>query len=165
MENNIEQFSYLFAIALIIIYTFSLFFIFLYSLSQLYLLRNYLNFQKTKIELNPPKQISWEQLPKVTIQLPIFNEVYVIEQLLTSISELNYPKEKLEIQVLDDSDDESVSLTEALISKIKKKRIDIIHLRREIRTGFKAGALKEGLKSAKGTFVAIFDADFLPKKD
>jgi len=165
MENNIEQFSYLFAIALIIIYSFSLFFIFLYSLSQLYLLRNYLNFKKTKKKLNPPTQIPWEQLPEVTIQLPVFNEVYVMEQLLTNISKLNYPKEKFEIQVLDDSDDESVPLTKALISKIKKKGINIIHLRRKIRTGFKAGALKEGLKSAKGTFIAIFDADFLPEKN
>ena len=126
MENNIEQFSYLFAIVLIIIYSFSLFFIFLYSLSQLYLLRNYLNFQKTKKKLNPPKQIPWEQLPEVTIQLPVFNEVYVMKQLLTNISKLNYPKEKLEIQVLDDSDDESVPLTAALISKIKEKGINII---------------------------------------
>lgn len=165
MENNIEQFSYLFAIALIIIYSFSLFFIFLYSLSQLYLLRNYLNFKKTKKKLNPPTQIPWEQLPEVTIQLPVFNEVYVMEQLLRNISKLNYPKEKFEIQVLDDSDDESVPLTKALISKIKKKGINIIHLRRKIRTGFKAGALKEGLKSAKGTFIAIFDADFLPEKN
>ena len=165
MENNIEQFSYLLAIVLIIIYSFSLFFIFLYSLSQMYLLRNYLNFQKIKKELDPPKKIPWEQLPEVTIQLPVFNEVYVMEQLLTNISNLNYPKEKLEIQVLDDSDDESVPLTDALISKIKEKGIDIIHLRRKIRTGFKAGALKEGLKSAKGTFIAIFDADFLPEKD
>ena len=108
MENNIEQFSYLLAIVLIIIYSFSLFFIFLYSLSQLYLLRNYLNFKKIKKELDPPKKIPWEQLPKVTIQLPVYNEVYVMEQLLTNISELNYPKQRLEIQVLDDSDDESV---------------------------------------------------------
>ena len=165
MENNIEQFSYLFAIVLIIIYSFSLFFIFLYSLSQLYLLRNYLNFQKIKKKLNPPKQIPWEQLPEVTIQLPVFNEVYVMEQLLTNISKLEYPKDKLEIHVLDDSTDESFAATAIQIKTLQKTGLDIQQITRSDRKNYKAGALKEGLKIAKGEFIAIFDADFLPQKD
>ena len=78
---------------------------------------------------------------------------------------MDYPKDRLEIQVLDDSTDDSVMETESLIHKIAKSGLDINHIRRSNRRGFKAGALKEGLLSAKGEFIAIFDADFVPQKD
>jgi len=91
--------------------------------------------------------------------------MYVMERLLENISEIDYPLDKLEIQVLDDSTDESVLTTAKHIKKLQEKGLDIQHIRRENREGFKAGALKEGLKIAKGEFIAIFDADFLPKKD
>ena len=105
------------------------------------------------------------ELPLVTIQLPIYNELYVVERLLRKVAEIDYPLHLLEIQVLDDSTDETVELTATLVKEIAALGIDIQHIRREERVGFKAGALEYGLKIAKGEFVAIFDADFLPEKD
>jgi cellulose synthase/poly-beta-1,6-N-acetylglucosamine synthase-like glycosyltransferase len=101
----------------------------------------------------------------VTIQLPVYNEKYVMERLLRCIAAIDYPKNKLEIQVLDDSTDDSVSDTAKLISELQETGLDIQHIRRTNRINFKAGALKEGLETAKGEFIAIFDADFLPQKD
>ena len=104
-------------------------------------------------------------LPHVTIQLPVFNELYVVERLLDQVCRLNYPKHKLEIQVLDDSTDETALVTQNKVNELKAKGFDIVRRYRPIRTGFKAGALKEGLSHAKGDYLAIFDADFLPKPD
>ena len=151
--------------AIMTIYSISLIFIFFYALAQLNLLINYLKAQKKKdtsltYDLNNP-----DEVPYVTIQLPIYNEMYVVERLLENIAQLEYPSNRLEIQVLDDSTDESVATTAALVADLKTKGLDIEHIRRTDREGFKAGALKEGLKIAKGDFVAIFDADFLPQKD
>ncbi|MCX7550910.1 cellulose synthase family protein [Xanthomarina sp. F2636L] len=150
---------------IIVIYTISLVLIFLYALAQLNLLSNYLSARKTKtneakFDFSKPNEI-----PLVTIQLPVYNEIYVMERLLENISKIEYPKDKLEIQVLDDSTDESLESTRLLIKNLKKTGIDIVHICRTNRTGFKAGALKEGLKVAKGEFIAIFDADFLPKSN
>jgi cellulose synthase/poly-beta-1,6-N-acetylglucosamine synthase-like glycosyltransferase len=150
-------------IAIIIIYTLALLLIFFYSLSQLSLLLSYLKSKKqkencSKFDLSKP-----DETPYVTIQLPIYNELYVVERLLENISKIEYPKNKLEIQVLDDSTDESVVSTTAQIKKLQATGLDIQHITRENRTGFKAGALKEGLKIARGEFIAIFDSDFLPK--
>ena len=91
--------------------------------------------------------------------------MYVMERLLNNIVKLDYPVEKLEIQVLDDSTDQSVITTIAQIKELQKTGINIRHIRRTNRKGFKAGALKEGLEIAKGEFIAIFDADFLPQKN
>jgi cellulose synthase/poly-beta-1,6-N-acetylglucosamine synthase-like glycosyltransferase len=137
----------------------------MYALAQLNLLFNYLKFRNK--EDNDPKFnfSNPDETPYVTIQLPVFNELYVMKRLLKNIAKLEYPLEKLEIQVLDDSTDESVAMTAKHIKKIQEKGIDIHHIRRSNREGFKAGALKEGLKIAKGEFIAIFDADFLPQKD
>lgn len=151
--------------AIILIFSLALLLIFLYSLSQLHLLLNYLKAKKepdhsAKFDLSVPGEI-----PGVTIQLPLYNELYVVERLLRNIAEIDYPREKLEIQVLDDSTDESVAKIAEITEKLKRKGIDIQHLRRNNRSGFKAGALKEGLKTAKGEFIAIFDSDFMPKKD
>jgi cellulose synthase/poly-beta-1,6-N-acetylglucosamine synthase-like glycosyltransferase len=102
---------------------------------------------------------------KVTIQLPLFNELYVVERIINSVCEIDYPKENLEIQVLDDSTDETVQITEKIVEEKRKEGFDIKHIRRTNREGFKAGALKEAMKTAKGEFIAIFDADFIPQKE
>jgi cellulose synthase/poly-beta-1,6-N-acetylglucosamine synthase-like glycosyltransferase len=101
----------------------------------------------------------------VTIQLPLYNELYVVERLINSVCEIDYPKDKMEIQVLDDSTDETVNIVAAAVEQKKKLGFDIQHIRRGNREGFKAGALKAGLKIAKGEYIAIFDADFIPRKD
>lgn len=101
----------------------------------------------------------------VTIQLPLYNELYVVERLINTVCEIDYPKDKMEIQVLDDSTDETVHITAKAVAEKQKLGFDIKHIRRGNREGFKAGALKEGLKTAKGEFVAIFDADFIPQKE
>ena len=150
---------------IIFVYTIALVFIFLYALAQLNLLFNYLAAQK-KQDKSPQFNFSNpEEIPFVTIQLPVYNEMYVMERLLENISKIDYPKDKLEIQVLDDSTDETLESTHLQIELLKKTGLDIVHICRTNRTGFKAGALKEGLKIAKGEFIAIFDADFLPKKN
>lgn len=104
-------------------------------------------------------------LPVVTVQLPIFNERYVVQRLLTSITALDYPKSKMEIQVLDDSTDDTVDITAKEVEKYSAQGFDIKHITRKDRTGYKAGALKSATTFAKGEFIAIFDADFLPEED
>jgi cellulose synthase/poly-beta-1,6-N-acetylglucosamine synthase-like glycosyltransferase len=150
---------------IIAIYSTALILIFMYALAQLNLLFNYLSNKRSdktdkKFDLSDPNQV-----PFVTVQLPVYNELYVMERLLNNIVKLDYPNHKLEIQVLDDSTDESVESTAEQIKLLQEKGFDIQHIRRENRNGFKAGALKEGLAIAKGEFIAIFDADFLPKSD
>ncbi|QTD38854.1 glycosyltransferase family 2 protein [Polaribacter batillariae] len=150
---------------IITIYSISLLLIFMYALAQLNLLFNYL---KAKKETDTSKKFDFtnpNEIPFVTIQLPVYNELYVMKRLLKNIAKLKYPLDKLEIQVLDDSTDESIETTAKEIQKIQEKGIDITHIRRSNRQGFKAGALKEGLRIAKGEFIAIFDADFLPHSD
>ncbi|HYF03494.1 MAG TPA: cellulose synthase family protein [Patescibacteria group bacterium] len=105
------------------------------------------------------------ELPMVTIQLPIFNEVYVVESLIKNVCAIDYPKDKLEIQLLDDSTDETVEVSRELVARYAAKGFDIKHIHRTDRSGYKAGALKAGLETAKGEFVAIFDADFVPRKE
>lgn len=147
------------------VYGFALLMMFCYNLSQLNLLFGYISskYKKESVEVfDLSKEV---EIPFVTIQLPIFNEKYVMERLLICMSKMDYPKEKLEIQVLDDSNDNSVHNTSELIDRLKKTGLDLSHIRRNNRSNFKAGALKEGLKTAKGEFIAIFDADFLPGED
>ncbi|RRQ50475.1 glycosyltransferase [Maribacter algicola] len=150
---------------IIAIYSIALLLIFFYSLAQLNLLVNYLS-QKRKNQTAPKfNLLDPKEIPFVTIQLPVYNEEYVMERLLENIAKIEYPKSKLEIQVLDDSTDDSVAVTAQRISELQETGLDIQHIRRTDRTGFKAGALKEGLKIAKGEFIAIFDADFMPSPD
>jgi len=106
-----------------------------------------------------------KEFPFVTVQLPVFNEMYVVERLIKSTCEIDYPIDRLEIQVLDDSTDETVEIVAKKVKEYQQAGFDIVHLHRDNRAGYKAGALKEGLKTAKGEFVAIFDADFIPKKN
>ncbi len=115
--------------------------------------------------MNPVPKENFGENPLVTIQLPLYNELYVVERLIDSICQIDYPKDKLEIQVLDDSTDETTKITAAAVEAKQKEGFDIKHIRRGSREGFKAGALKEGMKIAKGEFIAIFDADFIPHKD
>jgi len=153
------------AYIIIAFYTIALVLIFMYAIAQLNLLFNYLNAQKKEETCDTFDFSNSEEVPFVTIQLPVYNELYVMKRLLKNIAKLEYPIDKLEIQVLDDSTDESIETTAKHIKKIQEKGIDIKHIRRDNRKGFKAGALKEGLKTAKGEFIAIFDADFLPKEN
>ncbi len=142
------------------IYIFCLTYVTIFCLMQMHLLLKYLrpsadtsNFHKIEGEEN------W---PVVTVQLPVYNEKYVIERLIDCIVRLDYPKSKLEIQILDDSNDETTSLAEEKVKEYSALGFDIKVVRRPIRKGYKAGALQYGLDHCKGEFIAIFDADFLP---
>ncbi len=146
-------------------YFLSILLIFFYGLAQFNLL---INFLKSKKQLDNAEKFDFNQenqIPFVTIQLPIYNEKYVVDRLLTAIANLDYPKNKLEIQVLDDSTDDSVNATQKSIDAIRKLGLDIKYIARTNRIGYKAGALKEGLAVAKGEFIAIFDADFVPQNN
>ncbi|MCP5107670.1 MAG: glycosyltransferase [bacterium] len=153
------------AIALIFIYTLSLVFIFGYSIIQLHLVFNYLKHHRRKSRDEPVPPVAKNDLPFVTVQLPIFNELYVVERLIDTVVQFDYPKDKFEIQVLDDSTDETVEISRKKVKECRQKGIDIHLVTREKRTGFKAGALEEGMKTANGEYIAIFDADFIPGRD
>ena len=103
--------------------------------------------------------------PMVTVQLAVFNEMNVVERLMDHVVRMDWPKDKLEIQVLDDSTDETVKVAQAVCEKYRNLGFDVAYIHRDDRTGFKAGALNNGLKIAKGEFVAMFDADFIPTED
>src|SRR5947208_1679033 len=124
----------------------------------------YLYYKKKKNRTTEPEQ-KFSELPRVTVQLPIFNEQYVVDRLLQSICRLEYPREKLEIQLLDDSTDETVTVARGLVEHYAAQGYPITYHHRTNRAGYKAGALHEGLKTATGEFVAIFDADFVPPPD
>ena len=113
-----------------------------------------------------PQPLShFEQLPVITVQLPLFNEIYVVERLLKSVSELDYPRERLQIQVLDDSTDETRCLTASCAQKLAERGFDVELIHRTDRVGYKAGALEAGLATARGDFVCILDADFVPQPE
>ena len=118
-----------------------------------------------RIELRPRAFFSEEELPRITVQLPLFNELYVVERLLRAVTAIDYPRDRMEIQVLDDSTDETQEVARATVDRYRNEGFDIHYIHRTDRTGFKAGALENGLKTAKGELVAIFDADFVPKPD
>ena len=124
----------------------------------------YLYYKKKKNKVTDPAE-KFEDLPRVTVQLPIFNEQYVVDRLLQAACRLNYPREKLDIQLLDDSTDETVEVARGLVEHYATRGFPITYIHRTNRAGFKAGALHEGLQVAKGEFVAIFDADFVPPPD
>jgi cellulose synthase/poly-beta-1,6-N-acetylglucosamine synthase-like glycosyltransferase len=110
----------------------------------------------------PMRRFAEDELPRVTVQLPLFNEMYVIERLLDSVAKLDYPREKLQIQVLDDSTDETQGICRKKVDELRKQGLTVDYIHRDDRTGFKAGALENGLRSATGEYALVFDADFLP---
>src|SRR6267154_2153248 len=124
----------------------------------------YLYYKKKKNGTVEPEQ-KFSELPRVTLQLPIFNEQYVVDRLLQAVCRLEYPRERLDIQLLDDSTDETVNVARGLVEHYAAQGQPITYIHRTNRAGYKAGALHEGLKTAKGEFVAIFDADFVPPPD
>lgn len=147
--------------AIIYTYFFSLSILFLFGSSGFVMIYYYLKHKNTPVEPAPPLT----KFPFVTIQLPVYNEVYVVRRLIDAVCQFDYPKDRLEIQVLDDSTDETTEVIAECVERYQQLAIDIHHVRRGNRVGFKAGALKEGLKTATGEFVAIFDADFIPRAD
>lgn len=154
-------------IALLVVYFAALTFILMYSVVQVHLAILYSRFQnraKKAHEALPPHDpnLPW---PMVTVQLPIYNELYVVDRLIDCVAEFDYPKDRLQIQVLDDSTDETQEFAAKKVAEWKAKGLNIEHVHRTNRQGFKAGALAEGLLTATGEFVAIFDADFLPHAD
>jgi len=142
-------------------YFISLTILFLFGSSGFVMIYYYLKHRDTKHK--PVGEL--KEFPVVTMQLPIYNEYYVVERLIKAACEVDYPEDKLEIQVLDDSTDETIDIAGKVVQHYQKNGFDIKHVRRNSRVGFKAGALKEGLKTARGEFIAIFDADFIPSKD
>lgn len=113
----------------------------------------------------PSPKGRFAELPFVTIQLPMFNERYVANRLIQAVSEMDYPRDRFEIQVLDDSTDDTTQIVGEKIEALRESGVDISLVHRNNRTGYKAGALENGLKTAKGEFVAVFDADFTPGKN
>lgn len=149
---------------LIGLYTACLLYMTFFCLVQLNLLKAYRKQKQNKKNL-PPFSADDPNLPDVTVQLPIFNELYVVDRLIDNITKLQYPKEKLQIQVLDDSTDETYFQAKRKVEEYQALGFNITHNHRANRQGYKAGALKEGMDSVTGEFIAIFDADFLPEPD
>ncbi len=150
-----------FDLAMMIPYFIVLFVLALYGMHRYSLIYDYYVYRKNIPAIPPPVQ-NW---PKVTIQLPIFNERYVVERLVDAISQFDYPRELLDIQVLDDSTDETREVARACVERHAAMGLPIVYIHRTNREGFKAGALEHGLNTAQGEFVAIFDADFIPTSD
>lgn len=134
----------------------------IYGAHRYIVIKRYLR-HRAEVPSAPPSR--FESLPRVTIQLPLFNERNVVDQLLEAALKVRYPRELLEIQVLDDSTDDTHPYTEALVARLQAQGHPIEYVHRSNRTGYKAGALQEGMTKAKGEFMAIFDADFIPPED
>lgn len=148
-------------IPILAVYVFCLLCILAYSIAQGHLVFRYLRSKKTPSSVPELP----EKLPYVTVQLPVYNEPLVVERLIRKVAEFDYPRELLEIQVLDDSTDMTVDISSRTVAELRGQGLDIHHVRRSGRKGFKAGALAHGTDICKGEFIAIFDADFLPESD
>lgn len=146
------------------LYAICILMIFFYSVLQLSLSIAYARDKKRKASQILPV-FDPEKAPKVTVQLPMFNELYVAERIIEKAAEFDYPIDKLQIQVLDDSTDETVDVIAKKVAEIAAKGINIQHIHRVDRTGYKAGALDAAMDKVEGDFIAIFDADFVPEKD
>jgi cellulose synthase/poly-beta-1,6-N-acetylglucosamine synthase-like glycosyltransferase len=148
---------------ILVLYFFVLSILAIYGWHRYYLVYLYTkNRDKAPNEALPPPLAA---LPRVTIQLPIYNEMYVADRLIDAVCEMDYPRDLLEVQVLDDSTDETTEIAELAVRRHAARGFDISYLHRVDRTGYKAGALEAGLRVAKADFIAIFDADFIPPKD
>jgi len=150
-----------FDLAMMIPYFIVLFVLAVYGLHRYWLVYDYFAYSKNVPPAPPPVE-NW---PRVTVQLPIYNERYVIERLVEAVSRFDYPFELVDVQVLDDSTDETCEVARACVERHAAQGMPIAYIHRANREGYKAGALENGLKTAKGEFVAIFDADFLPEPD
>jgi len=148
--DEIVLISYFFALTILLVFS-------MQGFVMIYYYKKYKN-----VKPIPKRDVSTDLA--VTIQLPLYNELYVVERLINAVCKIDYPKDRLEIQVLDDSTDETVQICARIVKEKSKEGFDIKQIHRNNREGFKAGALKEGLKTAKGEFIAIFDADFIPQK-
>src|SRR6266403_598962 len=151
-----------FDLALLIPYFIVLIVLAAYGAHRYWMVYLYYKHKKNKTTAPPA---CFDELPRVTVQLPIFNEQYVVDRLLDAVCRLDYPREKLDIQLLDDSTDETIEVARLLVDRYAALGHPVTYLHRDNREGFKAGALAEGLKTAKGEFIAIFDADFVPPSD
>jgi len=156
--------SHLTAKVILVLYGLCLFLIFYYSVVQVSLAVAYVRTRK-KIALEKAPLFDETTAPKVTIQLPMYNEMYVAERIIETTALLNYPRDKFQIQVLDDSTDETKDIIANKVKEIAAQGIDIIHIHRTDRTGYKAGALDSAMDQVSGEFIAIFDADFVPDPD
>src|SRR5947208_13643826 len=143
------------------LYFFVLIILAVYGWHRYYLVWLYIRHRSNQPKAGPPLH----PMPVVTIQLPLYNEMYVADRLISSVCAIDYPRECLEIQVLDDSTDETRSIAESTVRRFASQGVDIKYFYRPDRAGYKAGALEAGLKVARGEFVAIFDADFIPSAD
>jgi cellulose synthase/poly-beta-1,6-N-acetylglucosamine synthase-like glycosyltransferase len=150
-----------FDLAMMIPYFLVLFVLATYGLHRYWLVYDYYKYARN-IPGPPPQATRW---PRVTVQLPIYNERYVIERLVEAVVRFDYPRELLDIQVLDDSTDETQQVASACVARFAAQGFPITYIHRTNREGYKAGALENGLKHAQGEFVAIFDADFIPSPD
>ena len=156
--------SHVTAKGILILYGLCLLLIFYYSLVQISLAITYVRTRK-KVSLEEAPLFDLSKAPKVTIQLPMYNEMYVAERIIETAAEINYPRDKFQIQVLDDSTDETKDIIAKKVEEIAAQGIDIVHIHRLDRTGYKAGALDSAMGQVTGEFIAIFDADFIPDKD
>lgn len=155
--------SHLLAKIILVVYGFCLVMIFYYSVVQLSLAISYRRSKKKG--LPPIPSFDLASAPKVTVQLPMYNEMYVAERIIETTAKFNYPKDKLQIQVLDDSTDETKDIIARKVAEIAAQGVNIQHVHRVDRTGYKAGALDAAMGQVEGEFIAIFDADFVPDED
>jgi cellulose synthase/poly-beta-1,6-N-acetylglucosamine synthase-like glycosyltransferase len=150
-----------FLIVCVVLYALALLFIFIYCLTQGQLVWRYLHRKKPADLYQRDETFK----PVVTVQLPLYNERYVVERLIDAVCCIRHPRDKFEVQILDDSNDETTELAEAKVKEWNAKGVDVKLIRRTDRSGFKAGALKYGHETVRGEFIAIFDADFIPGED
>ncbi len=153
--------EHLFKIAFVTVYVIILFTVAFYGFHRYILVYLYI---KHKNNSYKPKA-HWTDLPRVTVQLPMYNEDIVAERIIKATCQIDYPLDKLDIQVLDDSTDQSADIAQAAVDEMVAKGFPVTYIHRDNRVGYKAGALEAGLKVAKGDYIAIFDADFVPPKD
>ncbi|MBX3246589.1 MAG: glycosyltransferase family 2 protein [Myxococcales bacterium] len=146
---------------LIVLYLVALTILGIYGAHRSNLLMLYLKHRKNATE--PERRFAPDELPLITVQLPMFNEMYVVDRLLEGVAKLEYPKDRLHIQVLDDSTDETQQIARAKVDELCDRGFDAQYLHRVDRTGYKAGALEAGLASAKGELILVLDADFVPE--
>jgi cellulose synthase/poly-beta-1,6-N-acetylglucosamine synthase-like glycosyltransferase len=163
-QGKEHYWSHMVARIILVIYGLCLLLIFFYSVIQLSLAIAYVKNKKKQLSrVTPPFDLA--SAPKVTVQLPMYNEMYVAERIIETCAEIDYPRDKFQIQVLDDSTDETKDIIANKCAEIAARGINIQHIHRTDRTGYKAGALDCAMDKVEGEFIAIFDADFVPSKD